>query len=163
HSIPNYAYAFVENEKPGRFHPKKAEALGVPRGPLWRRLQWGKPVKLKDGRVIRAEDIVEPMRPGVKIVYSGDTKPSRRMIAFAEKADVLIHDCTFDDDLIETAAAERHGTPSLTATIAREAGVKLLILTHVSARYQSTARIRKHAAEIFPNVVIAKDLMRLQV
>jgi len=163
HSVPNYAYAFVENEKPGQFHPEKAEALKIPRGPLWRQLQWGKAVKLEDGRVVQPHDVVDPRRPGVKIVYSGDTKPSRRMISFARGADLLIHDCTFDDGLIETAAADRHGTPTLAAAVAREAEVKQLVLTHISARYQNTARLRRQAAAVFPNVLVARDLMRLQL
>ncbi|RLI05501.1 ribonuclease Z, partial [Candidatus Bathyarchaeota archaeon] len=134
HSIPNLAYAFVENKKPGKFHPEKALELGVPMGPLWHKLQYGKKVKLKDGRIIEPSQVVDKPRPGVKIVYSGDTKPCQSVLKLAKNADLLVHECTFDDSLVEKAEAEWHSTPSQVANLAKKASVKNLILTHISAR-----------------------------
>jgi ribonuclease Z len=163
HSIPNLAYAFVESKKPGKFHPEKALELGVSKGPLWRRLQHGKKVKLKNGRIIEPSEVVEPPRPGIKIVYSGDTKPCRAVLRLAKDADLLIHECTFDDSLAEKAEVEWHSTPSGVAELAKKASVKNLILTHISARYKDSKVILEQAKKIFSNVRVAEDLMRIEL
>jgi len=163
HSIPNLAYAFVENKKPGKFHPEKALELGVPKGPLWHKLQHGKKVKLKNGRIIEPSQVVEPPKPGIKIVYSGDTKPCKNVLKLAKNADLLIHECTFDDSLAEKAEVEWHSTPTGVAELAKKASVKNLILTHVSARYKNTKIFLEQAKKIFPNVRVAEDLMRIEL
>jgi len=163
HSIPNLAYAFVENKKPGKFHPEKALELGVPKGPLWHKLQHGKKVKLKNGRIIEPSQVVEPPKPGIKIVYSGDTKPCKNVLKLAKNADLLIHECTFDDSLAEKDEVEWHSTPTGVAELAKKASVKNLVLTHVSARYKNTKIFLEQAKKIFPNVRVAEDLMRVEL
>lgn len=163
HSIPNLAYAFVENKKPGKFHPEKALELGVPKGPLWHKLQHGKKVKLKNGRIIEPNQVVEPPKPGIKIVYSGDTKPCKNVLKLAKNADLLIHECTFDDSLAEKAEVEWHSTPTGVAELAKKASVKNLVLTHVSARYKNAKIFLEQAKKIFPNVRVAEDLMRIEL
>ncbi len=161
--IPNLAYAFVENKKPGKFHPEKALELGVPKGPLWHKLQHGKKVKLKNGRIIEPSQVVEPPKPGIKIVYSGDTKPCKNVLKLAKNADLLIHECTFDDSLAEKAEVEWHSTPTGVAELAKKASVKNLVLTHVSARYKNAKIFLEQAKKIFPNVRVAEDLMRIEL
>ena len=163
HSVPSLAYALIEKQRPGRFNPEKALTLGVPKGPLWSRLQRGEDVKLPDGRIVKPSDVLGPPRRGRKIVYVGDTRPSNSIIEFASEADVLIHEATFADDLAERAEEEMHSTPSGAALIAREAKVKLLVLTHISARYRETDALLEQARRIFPNVMIAEDLMNIDV
>jgi len=101
HVIPSLAYALVEKPRSGKFYPEKAKALGVPEGPLWSKLQHRHKVKLSNGRVIKPEEVVGPTRPGRKIVYSGDTRPFKEFVKFADGADLLIHDATLDDELAE--------------------------------------------------------------
>ena len=69
------AYAFVEKPRAGKFYPKKAQALGVPIGELWSKLQSGQEVTLADGKVVKPSDVMGPPRAGRKIVYTGDTRP----------------------------------------------------------------------------------------
>lgn len=163
HSIPSLAYAFVEKTRPGKFYPEKAIALGVPKGPLWSRLQRGVEVVLPDGRVVKPFDVLGPSRPGRKIVYSGDTKPSNKIAELASGADVLIHEATLGDELLERAEEEGHSTPSGAAKIALKAGVKLLVLTHLSARYSGDDSLLNEARRIFPNIIIARDLEKIEV
>jgi ribonuclease Z len=160
HSIPNYAYAFEEKERPGKFHVEKALRLGVPKGPLWHRLQHGKPVKLPDGRIIKPSQVVEPSKPGIKIVYSGDTRPCSSVAELAKNADILIHECTFDDELYDRAKAELHSTPSGVAKLALNARVKQLILTHISTRYRNGEILAEQAKKIFPETVVAEDFAK---
>jgi ribonuclease Z len=163
HSVPELAYALVEGERPGKLNVKRAIELGVRPGPAFSRLKAGESVELADGRVVRPEEVVGPKRPGRKVVYAGDTKPSERLVEFARGADVLIHDSTLADELLEKANQNFHSTPSGAAEIARRAEVKQLVLIHVSPRYENDFLLLKQARKIFPNTVVAHDLMELEI
>jgi len=163
HSVPSLAYALIEKPRPGRFDPERAISLGVPKGPLWSRLQRGFNVKLSDGRIVKPEDVLGPQRPGRKIVYVGDTKPSENIVRFAFGADVLIHEATFAEDLAERAEEDMHSTPSGAALIAKKAKVNLLILTHISARYSDPNVLLEEAKRNFENVLVAEDFMKIDV
>ncbi len=161
HVTPSLAYALIEKPRPGKFHPEKAKSLGVPEGPLWSKLQNGSVVKLPDGHIVRSEEVLGPPRPGRKIVYTGDTRPSKNLVKFAENADLLIHDATFDDELWERAREDGHSTPSQAAETAKKAGAKWLVLTHISARYRDPSLLLEQARNIFPSVDLAEDFMKI--
>lgn len=163
HVIPSLAYALVEGERPGKFYPEKAKRLGIPKGPFWSKLQRGESIKLPSGKIVRPRDVMGPPRPGRKVAYSGDTRPTKRIIKLAQDADLLIHDATFDDELSERAEEDGHSTPSQAAKIAKAAKVKRLILTHISARYEKPEILVKQARRIFRNVQVAEDLMRIEL
>lgn len=163
HSVPSLGYALIEKPRPGRFHPERASSLGVPKGPSWSRLQRGEDVQLPNGRLIKPRDIVGPQRPGRKIVYIGDTKPSDNVAKFATGADVLIHEATFGEDLADRAEEDLHSTPSGAASVAQKAGVNLLVLTHISARYGDTNILLEEAKRTFPKVLVAEDFMKIDV
>jgi len=163
HVIPNLAYALVEKPRPGKFHPEKAKAIGVPEGPLWSKLQHGHEVKLPNRRVIKPEQVVGLPRPGRKIVYTGDTRPFKGFVKFAAGADLLIHDATLDDDLVEKAEEDGHSTPSQAAENAEKAKVKQLVLTHISARYDDTSALLEQARKNFKNAQVAEDLMKIEI
>lgn len=158
HSIPSLAYSLEENPRPGRFDLKKARKLSVPEGPLYRRLQEGKSVKVGD-RKIQPEQVLGPPRPGRKLVYSGDTKPSRTIVRLAKNADVLIHDCTLDSSHGKLASDFGHSTAAEAATVAKAAKVGTLFLVHLSPRYESHEVLEKEARSIFKESVVAQDLM----
>ncbi len=163
HSAPAIAYGLVEKPRPGRFYPEKANILGVPEGELWSRLQHGLTVKLSDGKVVKSEEVAGSARPGRKIVYTGDSRHSKSLVKLAENADLLIHDCTFDDQLKEKAEEDGHSTPSLAVKTAKKAEAKRLILTHISARYKTPDLLLKQARKDFPNVDIAEDFMKIDL
>jgi len=163
HTVPTLAYALVEDPRPGRFNPEKAASHGVPEGPLWSRLQRGLTVRLEDGRVVKPEDVLGPPRSGRKIAYISDTRPSERLLRLAENADVLIHEATFSDELAERAREDMHSTAGEAALFASKAGVRLLVLTHISARYTDPTILFQQARKVFPNVKVAEDLMSIDV
>jgi ribonuclease Z len=163
HAVESYAYAFVEKPRPGKFYPKKALALGVEAGELWSKLQKGEAITLKKGLVVKPSDVMGPMRAGRKIVYTGDTKPFEAFAKFAEGADLVIHDCTFDDSLFEKAAVDGHSTPSQAAGQAKAAGAKQLVLSHISARYPNAGLLLEQAQKIFANSVLAEDFLELEL
>jgi ribonuclease Z len=163
HMTPSLAYALIEAPRPGRFHPEKAKSLGVPEGPLWSKLQSGSVVKLSDGRIVKPEEVLGAPRPGRKIVYTGDTRPSNNLVKFAENADLLIHDATFDDELWERAREDGHSTPSQAAETAKKAEAKWLVLTHISARYKDPSPLLEQARKIFTHADLAEDFMKIDV
>lgn len=163
HVVPSLAYALVEKPRPGRFFPEKAKRLGIEEGPLWAKLQLGESVRLSNGRVIKSEEVTGPLRLGRKIVYTGDTKSTENLAKFSENADLIIHDATFDDELVERALEDGHSTPSQAAETAKKAKVKRLILTHISARYKDASVLLEQARKIFSKADVAEDFMKVDI
>ncbi|MHA1596571.1 MAG: ribonuclease Z [Candidatus Asgardarchaeia archaeon] len=162
HSVECYGYVVKEEDR-YVFSPEKALKLRVPKGPLWKKLQMGYEVELGDGRLIKPEMVSDGIRRGKKVVIVGDTKPNEEIISVAKEADVLIHEATYSDDMREEAHMRGHSTAKDAAKVAKKAGVKLLILTHFSARYKDVSLLEKEAREIFEKTIAAHDLMRIKV
>ena len=161
--ILSLAYLLEEKWRPGQFFPEKCKQLGVPEGPQWKRLQFGKSVRLQNGNTVTPEMVLGPRRPGRKVVYTGDTRPSNDVIALSSDADALIHDSTYDDSLLTKAAEYGHSTASQAAEVAKLAKAKLLILTHISNRYKDDGILLEQARRIFPNTIIARDFIEILV
>lgn len=162
HGTNSFGYIFKEHERPGKFNRKKAEELGLKPGPLYKTLQNGESVPI-GGQVIAPEQVIGPIRPGRKIVYTGDTRPSDHVVRAAENADLLIHEATLATDLQEYANTVGHSTAAEAAEIAQRAGVLALILTHISSRYANATQLLQEAQLIFPNTLVAEDLLELEV
>ncbi len=163
HAVESYAYALIEKPRPGRFYPKKAQALEVPVGEFWSKLQGGEEITLPNGKVVKPSDVMGAPRAGRKIVYTGDTKPFDAFAKFAAGTDLVIHESTFDDSLAEKAAHDGHSTPSQAAEEAKAAGAKKLVLTHISARYPDASLLLEQAKKVFANTVLAEDFMELEL
>jgi ribonuclease Z len=162
HTVPATSYVLEEKDRPGRFDVERAEALGVPTGPMYSRLQEGETVHIGD-RTIRPEDVLGPPRRGRKVVYTGDTMPHEALVDIAHHADVLIHDATSDAALEEKANRYGHSSSRQAAEVAREAEVGLLVLTHLSPRYEDATTILEDAKKVFENVRVAEDFMEVEV
>jgi ribonuclease Z len=164
HRADTVGYALAEHTRLGRFHPDRARELGVPEGPLWGRLHKGEAVTLDDGRTVRPEDLVGAARRGRTVVYSGDTRPHLALLEAARGADLLIHEATFGGDEAERAVETGHSTASEAARVALEAGVRRLVLTHISPRYARDApELLAEARAVFPDTTIARDGMTVEV
>lgn len=150
------AWSLVEDDRPGRFDVEAVRALGVPEGPLFGALQRGEDVVLADGRTIAAAGLVGAARRGRRVVFSGDTRPCDGVLAAAVGADLLVHEATFLDVDRDLARTRRHATAAEAATLAAEAGVELLALTHLSARYPASA-VREEAQAVFPATIVPRD------
>ncbi|MEM2904415.1 MAG: ribonuclease Z [Candidatus Bathyarchaeia archaeon] len=161
HTCFALGYALEEKPRPGRFNASQAKLLGVPEGPLWKRLQLGHSVRMPSGVEISPSQVLGPPRPGLKFVYTGDTSPSDTVLKLAEGADLLIHDGTFASDMAEKAASEGHSTAAEAASVAKGAKVRQLALTHISARYEDAETLAAEARAIFQNTVVAEDLMEI--
>lgn len=162
HGVTAVGYMLVEDERPGRFDVETATRLGIPDGPERGRLQRGEPVTLADGRTVAPAQVLGTPRAGRKLVLSGDTAPVASVVDAATGADVLVHEATFLADERERARETSHSTAGEAALVAREAGVQMLALTHVSTRYFGH-QVVEEARELFPATVVPRDFDVLEI
>ncbi len=156
-------FGYLFEEKPRRpFLPEKAEALGIPPGPWRRDLAAGKPAVLPDGREIQPEAVLGEERRGTRFVHVGDTGDIEGILPYARGADGLVIEATYLETERDMARRFAHLTARMAADLARRAGVKQLVLTHVSRRYRERD-ILAEAREVFPDTVVAHDFDAFQV
>ena len=168
HRVPAYAYRVDQKPRPGRFDIAQARALGIPPGPVYAELKAGRTVTLDDGRIINGASLTGPPRPGASVVYCTDTVFCEAAVQLARGADLLIHESTFSHGEAEMAIARQHSTSTMAAQTALEAGVKQLVLTHLSPRYMpgnpmTPDDLVAEAQAIFANTTVAKDFLSIDV
>ncbi len=156
-------YGFLFQEKSRRpFLNDRAETLGLPIGPVRRKLVAGESVTLEDGRVIRPDEVLGPEIPGAKLVFIADAGRTDDLLQVAHHADVLVIEATYLTIDAEMARNFSHLTAAQAAQLAREAGVDMLCLTHLSRRYRDID-VLNEARAIFPNTMVAHDFDRVKV
>ncbi|MCZ6872764.1 MAG: ribonuclease Z [bacterium] len=159
----SYGFVFQEKVK-RRFLADVATQLGVPAGPQRRRLLAGEHVRSTSGQIVHPDDVLGPAEPGKKLVYVSDTVYFPELSAVAAQADCLISESTFLDADAALAAEVGHMTAAQAATVARDAGVGLLYLNHISQRYARAEHLLlEEARRIFPNAYLADDLHSISV
>jgi ribonuclease Z len=166
HRVPSFAYAFTESSVERKLDAEKLKAHGIPAGPLWKRLQSGEQVILEDGRNINGADYLLPGRRARKIVIGGDNDTPALLRDACLDADLLVHEATYTFDVAEKVGpTPQHSSAKIVAEFAEEAGLRNLILTHFSSRYQddvsrspSIADIRTEAERHYRGkLFLAKD------
>jgi ribonuclease Z len=162
HRDTAWSYGFFESPRPGRFYPERARRLDVHEGELWGKLQRGETIEY-EGKKIKPNQVCDPQRPGRRIIYSGDTAPNEALMTISKKADLLILEATFLDELSDRAAEDGHTTALQAAQFAKEAEADLLVLTHISSRYPDPDVVKAEAGKVFSNVLVAEDLMELEI
>jgi ribonuclease Z len=156
--------AIVESPRLGRFNPDLARSMGIPEGPLWGQIHKGQEITLPDGRVVHPSELVGPTRSGRKLVFTGDARPSDTTAEVAAGADLLIHEATFADEEAPLAVETGHSTAREAATVADRAGVKRLVLTHISSRYsRDVQELAAEARSVFPSAIVARDGMEVVI
>ena len=158
HRVPCWGYRMFEPPRPGKFNLEQARALGVPAGPMFGRLQRGEAVTLEGGEQIQPEDVLGPARPGLALAYCCDTQPCDGAVRLAGGADLLIHEGTYGPGEEKLAHARGHSTMLDAARTARDAGVRELIITHISQKYTRIEGFAKKVREVFPQAHFARDL-----
>ena len=168
HRVPSHGYLFAESNPDPRLDVQRLEAEGIPRGPIWGELAHGREVE-QAGRLLRAQDYLRPARPGQRFIICGDNDTPDLLAKVVPGADVLVHEATFCQSLIDrTRESYGHSSAAAVARFAESAGIPNLVLTHFSARYQSNpgqspfiGDIREEAAACFTGqLILAQDLQR---
>ena len=156
-----FGYLF-EEETRRPFLVAEAERLGVPAGPERKLLVKGQAISLADGRVILPEQVLGPQIPGVKLAWVGDAADVDTLVQHAAGADALVIEATYLDVEADMAVRFGHLTASQAATLAYQAGVEKLFLTHISRRY-AAGQILAEATPLFANTVVARDLDHFRI
>ena len=148
---------YLFEEKARRpFLPEQATELGVPFGSERRQLVEGNTITLADGRIVTPDDVLGPLQRGTKLMVVGDTGRTDDLLQYAMDADALVIESTYLDEEADMAKQYSHMTARGAAELAVKAGVKKLILTHISRRYREKD-VLAEAQSIFPNVSVARD------
>jgi ribonuclease Z len=156
-----FGYAFREKER-RPFLVEKAEALRVPAGPERARLVRGESIALADGTVVHPDQVLGEPVPGAALIYVGDAGRIHGLVEVCRGADALVIEATYLEVEADLARRFGHLTATQAATLARRAGVKQLLLTHISRRY-SEREVLAEAESIFPNTVVARDFDRFRI
>jgi ribonuclease Z len=144
------------------FLPERADELGVPFGPERRDLVAGKEIILADGKRVKPDDVLGPVQKGLKLVVVGDAGKTEDLLEVSRDANGLVIESTYLDEEAEMARQFSHLTARQAAELAVKAGVKKLILTHISRRYREKD-VLKEAQAIFPNTAVARDFDSFQI
>lgn len=156
-------YGYLFDEKSRRpFLAEQADALNVPPGPWRRDLVNGQAVSLPDGRQIDPEQVLGPARSGTRLVHVGDSGRTDNLRSVCQSADLLVIEATYLQEEAEMAADFAHLTARQAAELAIQAGVKHLVLTHISRRYRERD-VLAEARSVFPNVTVARDFDVFQI
>ncbi|MGQ0601570.1 MAG: ribonuclease Z, partial [Anaerolineales bacterium] len=151
----SFGFAFEEKSK-RPFLVESAEALGVPAGPIRRELVAGRAVTLPDGRTVKPEDVLGPLEAGTRFIHVGDCGDTRDLVKVARGADGLVIEATYLTSETDMAREFGHLTAAQAATLARDAGVRQLFLTHLSRRNRERD-VLEEAQAIFPHTTVARD------
>jgi len=157
HSVPTVAFCFEEKNK-WNLDDKKLDKFGIKRGPWLKRLKKEGEIEFKDKKV-KIENVGH-VKKGLRVVYSGDTRPCDNIVKISKDADLLIHDGTF---LEEDVGSKAHADVKEAARMAKKANVKELILTHISRRYTDLKELEEQATNVFKNSKIAYDFMKVEL
>lgn len=157
----NFGFVFQEHSR-RPFLSDRAEALGIPQGPVRRDLVAGLSATLPDGRVIHPDQVLGDLQPGTKMVYIGDVARVDELTGICRGADLLVCESTYLWADVATARQYGHLTARQAGELARSAGVGQLILTHVSRRYPPR-EILAEARAAFPATLLAEDLQHYAV
>ncbi len=163
HRSETYGYLLKARREKRKFHPEKAKKLGIPRGPLWGKLQKGNEVELEDGRVIEPGQVSDPPPEGPKLVYITDTRPILDYPEEFYNPDILIHEGMFLEKHKKHAEKKKHSTALEAARVASHLEAKKLLLTHRSRRYMQPDQLVKEAEKEFRSVELARDGMRMEI
>ena len=156
HRAPTFGYRIALPDRPGALDVAKADAAGVPRGPLLAALKAGRSVQLADGREITPEGLVGPTQPGPAVAYTLDTVPCAGSVLLGRDIDLLVHEATYEHARAELARTRGHSSGVEAARIALRAGARKLLLTHFSPS-APVEQVADEARAVFGEVVVATD------
>lgn len=158
HRMPCAGFLFEEAENDSRLNGDLIKFFQIPIKSL-QSIKDGADYVMPDGTVIPNERLAKPRVPARKYAFCSDTAYREAIIPIIEGVDLLYHEATFLESEVARATKTRHSTARQAATIAAKANVKKLILGHYSSRYEDDEPFRTEAQDIFPNVILANELI----
>jgi ribonuclease Z len=159
HRMDSYGFRVVEKDRAGSLDVEQLKALGIAPGPIYGKLKAGGVVHLPDGTTVDGRTLIGPPIRGRIAAILGDTRECPAVLDLSRNADVLVHEATFASDKQELAEQFYHSTAAQAARLAVQAQVKMLVLNHISPRYQDgeEQELLNEAKSIFPDSHLARD------
>ena len=155
HNVLCYGYT-IQIHRTGKFSVERARENDIPLK-FWNPLQKGETIEA-DGKIYTPDMVLGPDRKGIKLTYCTDTRPTASLVSHAAESDILICEGMYGDPEKEAKAREyKHMTMKEAATVARDAKVKEMWLTHFSPSLVHPEEYLKTVREIFPDTYVGKD------
>jgi ribonuclease Z len=156
HGVDNFAYRVQEKDE-RKYYKDKLLALGI-KGDKMKELRDNGQI-LIDGKIITEEEM-SYMRKGDSFVYISDTKYCDGLKKIAKDATLILSESTYLEIDKDMAYKHKHLTARGAAEVAKDAGAKMLVLTHFSARYLDLTPFEQEARKTFANTFVAEDLKK---
>lgn len=162
HRVPCCGYLF--REKPTLPHIRRdmIDYLGIPVSQI-NNIKLGADWVCEDGTVVSNSRLVSPPDSVRSYAYCSDTRYMPTLYERLKNVDLLYHESTYGDDNMQMAETYYHSTARQAACVARDAGVKRLLLGHYSSRYDNEEVLLKQAQEVFPDTYLANEKMVIEV
>lgn len=154
HEVDCFGFRLQEKDA-WRIQQEKINALGL-KGPIVGELLRSGSVAAPVGRTVRLADVAE-LRTGQSFAFVMDTRRCATAASLATGADMLVCEATFMTSEADLARESGHMTARQAGQLARDAGVRLLVLAHFSQRYQDVDAIVEEARAEHANVVAARE------
>lgn len=158
HGIPSMGYILREKDRKGKFNKAKAIELGVEPGPDFTKLQNGETVGS-----VSPDQVIAVSKPGCSVAYSGDTVPCTSLTESVKGVDVLVHEATFLKKEEQLAKDHFHSTAYDAAVTAKTVGARMLMLIHISNRYDDISVAEDEAKSVFGNSVAVTDMQMFRI
>lgn len=167
HRMPSVGYSFVEGPRSGKFNVERALELGLTPGPDFGKLQSGESVSvIKDNvmTIVRPDSILGPLRPGRRVVFTGDTMTNEDFMSVLKDADLWVSEGTYTEDHRQNSIDHCHTVVGDAAKMATRAGVKRLVFNHITPRFAHDASpLLEEALKFFDMPVVAGDMLEIEL
>lgn len=158
HRMPTCGFLFAEKPRPNHIIREMIDFYQIPVYEL-NRIKNGADYVTPDGETIPNSRLTRPSDPPRSYAYCSDTLPLASVVEQVRGVDLLFHEATFVEEDAARAKETYHTTASQAASIAREAGVKRLLVGHFSARYDNEELLLGQARAVFPETLLAKETL----
>lgn len=162
HRIPTVGYIFEEKPKPRHINPEMTSFHQVP-VMMMKRIKAGEDFVKPDGTVVPNKILTTDADPSLSYAHISDTAYIPDLAEKIGPVDLLFHETTYLDDRVADAIERGHSTARQAATVAKDAGAKRLLTGHYSSRYADDSLFLKEAQEVFPNVILNTEGLRIDL
>ena len=162
HRLPCCGFLFKEKQGPNHIIREMVDFYKVPIYEL-NKIKNGADYVTPEGEVILNSKLTRPAAPARSYAYCSDTIFMEQIIEQIKGVDLLFHEATFSQADLPRAKETFHTTAEQAGRIARAAGVKQLVIGHFSARYEDESVLLKEASAIFPNTILAKEMLCVEI
>jgi ribonuclease Z len=120
-------------------------------------LKKGNDYTAPDGKVYKNDLLTLPASDPHSYAYCSDTLYNPQYFSQVSNVDLLYHESTFLNDMLERAQSTYHTTALQAGNVALQTGAKRLLLGHFSARYKTLTELLDEAKTVFPETELAVE------